>query len=1021
MSKISEGKGVEIPVYQWLGQMGWTPRTSAELKQYNRPLSNPIIDAILIQKVQEINGVSPADAKRAIDILKNTFSNPSVITGNEDFLDLFCNGVNMVIDGDDRTVRFIDFENVWNNDFTVTRQYYVQGTDLVKPDLVCLVNGVPLIPFEAKQRAHQNSNWLKGVSDLQLYESKIPRMIVCNLFGMACNGRLGKYGIPGASSSYFAEWKDLSVDTTPGNPLLDPAQTLCPVVTDNDGNPACQIDDVEKMKQTVVGLLQPPRVLDILQNFIVFERTDDKGVVKKVTRYQQLRVANKIVQRVVDSNLDQGIAWHTQGSGKSLSMLFCAFKLRGHPKLGDPTVYLIVDRKDLRQQIGETFEDCLFPNTNRPLSIPALKAVINNRPAEVIITTIQKFQEMDFGPNGNVKPDDRDTVIILIDEAHRTQYGYFHSVLKAAFPNAKRFAFTGTPIPKTQQEFGAVKQGKIEAYLDRYSIDDAIKDGATVPVNYAFGPTELFLDREKLKAGYAEITEELDEEEKKQVERRVQPWKEFLKTDTRIERLAQDIAEDFRNVVEPDGFKAMVVTVDKEGCRLYYDELLKHFRPDEIAVVISHTGKEAGEERFNKLKDFNMEDGELKALLKRFKKRITPEEQRLGNNLKVLIVCNMLLTGFDAPVVETMYLDSPLCDHNLLQAIARTNRPYDDSVTGVSKQFGRVVDYVGVFKNYREALAYEPEDMPEFKSVDEIAAKFPGLLETALKPFEGIALEDSYECSIAIVRKLQSVDQTQFEKDVRDVIQNYEALSPHALLADLAIKDLYEWVLTIYQIYLTEFKRSDFDAELYAAKTRKLIRECAKLKSFVGHLPEIAIDERYLENLRYSKLSSTDKAEKIIRDIETIIRREEARNPAYVEFDERLAELIRRKRELNEDIETVLRDLEGLFTEVDEVGNLPTRMGFADRGRFDLFLDIKHGTGNAFDEGRARQFVDVLVAGLSRTLYAGWQESDLECRRVQTDIKTLADGDDYESLSISGNDNLVEVMVNRLAQHYAIG
>jgi type I restriction enzyme, R subunit len=250
-----------------------------------------------------------------------------------------------------------------------------------------------------------------------------------------------------------------------------------------------------------------------------------------------------------------------------------------------------------------------------------------------------------------------------------------------------------------------------------------------------------------------------------------------------------------------------------------------------------------------------------------------------------------------------MYLDSPLNDHNLLQAIARANRPWDDPVTGTSKQFGRLVDYVGVFKNYQEALAYAPEDLPEFKSTDEIAALFPGLIETAMKPFEGIALEDSYECSIEIVRRLQKIDQSQFEKDFRDVVQNYEALSPHAILAKAEVRDRYEWLLTIYQVYLTEFKHSDFDAELYAAKTRKLIRECAKLKSFLGHLPEIAIDERYLENLRFSKMSSADKAEKIIRDIETIIRREEARNPAYVDLDVRLQELIERKNDANADIE----------------------------------------------------------------------------------------------------------------------
>jgi len=268
---------------------------------------------------------------------------------------------------------------------------------------------------------------------------------------------------------------------------------------------------------------------------------------------------------------------------------------------------------------------------------------------------------------------------------------------------------------------------------------------------------------------------------------------------------------------------------------------------------------------------------------------------------------------------------------------------------------------------------------------------------------------------------LQTIDQAQFEKDFREVVQNYEALSPHAILAKAEVRDRYEWLLTIYQVYLTEFKRSDFDAELYAAKTRKLIRDCAKLKSFLGHLPEIAIDERYLENLRYSKMSSADKAEKIIRDIETIIRREEARNPAYVDLDVRLQELLDRKNDANADIEQILLGLEELYKEVDEVVNLPQRIGFEDRGRYDLFLDIKHAVGAAFDDAIARQFVDVLVGGLLKGLYTGWQESDLKRNDIVTDIKTLGDDDDFVSLGVSDNVNLVETLLKRLIQHYSIG
>lgn len=1026
MSKISEKQGVEVPIYDWLGEMGWQQRTNEQLKAYARPFSNPLIEGILIERVAHINGVSLDSAKRAVDILKRALDRPIPLEANEQFLDLLCEGVTLTIDGHDRTVKLVDFENVWENDFSVTRQYWVQGSDLVKPDLVCLVNGIPLVAFEAKQRAQQNSDWMKGVRDLSLYETKVPRLWSSNLFSVACNGRMARYGVPGASSQQFAEWRDLSVHSAPGNPLLSPAPDFCTVAPDKDGRLCVQIPDWQRMKQTIVGLLQPSRVLDLLRHGVVFERTQDKGTVKKIARYQQQRAAEKITERVEealeknDERFGQGVIWHTQGSGKSLTMVFTAYKLRGHPTLGDPTVYIIVDRKDLRTQLGDTFELCLFPNTVRPVSIAELREKVKSRPSEVIVTTIQKFRDLQRDPD--FQPDDRENVIILIDEAHRTQYGSLHSELQAAFENGKFFAFTGTPIPKTHRTFGQVKDDKLEAYLDRYSIQDAIDDKATVAVRYTYGPQEMWLDKEQLKKGWEEITEDLDEEQKQAVQKRVQPWKEFLKEDKRVKRLAQDIAEDFRANVEPLGFKAQVVAVDKEACHFYYRALLKHFRPEELAVVISETTKASGEETYNKLKDYNLSESDVKEVIRRFKRRITDAEIRGGNELKIIIVCNMLLTGFDAPIEQTMYLDSPLRDHNLLQAIARTNRTYEDRATGTEKKYGRVVDYVGVFKNYREALNYEPEDIPDFQSVDALAETFPALIETAMRPFEGITLEDSYECSTELVRRLDEIDQLQFEKDFREAVQTYEALSPHPLLVRPDIADAYEWLLTIYRIYLTEFKRKDFDAEFFAAKTRKLIRESARLQHFAGHLPEIAIDARYLENLRFSRLSDADKLEKILRDIETVIRDREAENPAYIELDEKLEALKEQKNQEAADLAALLLDTEALYKELDEVANEPTRMGFSDRGRYDLFLDLKHGTGERFDEDKSRRFVETLVRGLQQIRFrAGWHESDLDVNTIRTDLKVLGDGVDYESLGISDDENLVEKLMNRLVQHYAVG
>lgn len=1018
MGNLSELRGVEKPVTEWLSKMGWTFKSNDDLKVYHRPFSNPVIEQILVDKTAKINGISQDIAKNAVEILLQNLNNPSPILGNEAFLEKLASHVTLSIKHDDIDIKFIDFENIWNNDFIVTNQYWVQGYKMVKTDIVLLINGIPLIPIEAKQRARKGTNWLEGVAQFSTYEQRADRLFMCHAFGVACNGRIAKYGIPGASSSYFNEWKSTVIDTAQPNPILNPKNDLCRTYKDaKDGLWNFDVDRLpngevlERMKLGIVGLLQPARVLDILQHFLVFERTDGK-ILKKVARYQQLRAANKIADRVISSDLKQGVIWHTQGSGKSLTMLYTAYKLRQSKELKDPTIYIVVDRKDLREQIGGTFDDCEFPNARAVNNIGDLKHLIDSMPAGVFITTVQKFREL------GDRRDLRDNVIILIDEAHRSQYGDFQMELQAVLPNAKRFAFTGTPIPKTHQEFGIVrKDGDHEYYLDRYSIQDAIDDGATKPIRYTFGPMEWFLDKEKLKAGYEEITAELDDEQKRLVEKRVQPWKVFLKHPERISVLAKDIATDYREMVEPQGYKAQVVACDKEACVLYYNELLKYFDNSEIAIIFS-TGAYDESERYELFKDHYREDAERKKLIKQFKRRITEEEQKLGNNLKVFIVCNMLLTGFDAPIEQTMYLDSPLRDHNLLQAVARTNRPYDDKVTRLSKEFGRIVDYVGVFQNYKEALNYDPEDIGEFEDVESLVKTFPKELDDAFKPFEEIKFEDSYECAMAIVRKLSEIDHGKFENNYRAVIQLWEAISPNPALREYKTK--YLWLNEIYEIYLEEFKRLDFDAEVYAAKTRKLIHESSKLLNFKGHLPEIKIDSEYLSKLEETKLDPSDKAEKIIRDIETVIRQNEINSAIYVEFQNRLDELIKQKHNESVAIEDILNKLSALYTELDEVASLPQRMGFEDKGSFEVFTLIKNVSGDNFSEDLVREFAFDAIEKVKDKIYIGWQDVPREYERIQSDIELLAANPKYEALKIDEAAELIERIMRAVMQNYRL-
>ncbi|MBQ8968277.1 MAG: HsdR family type I site-specific deoxyribonuclease [Bacteroidaceae bacterium] len=1014
MSTLHENIPVEAKVTEWLSKMGWTLRSAEDLKPYNRLQMNAVIEPILVEKVKAINGVTQSVAKTAVEMLLNNLQNQSPIEGNEKFLNQLVNGVTLTVDREDKTIRFIDFENIWQNSFIVTNQYSVQQ---IRVDICLLVNGIPLVPIEAKQCARRGTNWLEGVSQFQTYDQRGDKLFMAHLFGVACNGRLCKYGIPGASSSYFNEWKDSTLACEHANPILAPGNDLCTTYRDEeDGAMHFDVEHLpngkllEQMKFGIIGLLQPERVLDFLQHFIVFEREDEK-IIKKVARYQQLRAANKIVERVAHTDKKQGVIWHTQGSGKSLTMLYTAYKLRREMSLNDPTIYIVVDRKELKDQMGDTFLDCVFPNARQVTSIGDLISIIKNKPAGVFITTIQKFREL-----GDIK-DERDNVIVLIDEAHRTEYGDYQMELRAVLPNAKRFAFTGTPVPKTHREFGIKdSDGKMEFYLDKYSVIDAIEDGATKPIKYTFGPTQWFLDRENLKKGYEEITADLEEDERRQVEQKVQPWKTLMKKPERIAMLAKDIAEDFRERLEPQGYKAQVVAIDKEACVMYYHELLKYFDKSELQIIFS-TGQYETSEQYKMFSPFYLDEKERKRLIENFKTRITGEEIAKGNNLKIFIVCNMLLTGFDAPIEQTMYLDSPLRDHNLLQAVARTNRPYDDKVTKLSKEFGRIVDYVGIFQNYKEALNYDPEDIGEFEDVDALLKDFPKVLHTAFKPFENIKLEDTYECQMALIRKLSEIDHGKFENDFHKVVQLWEAISPNPGLRPF--RNPYLWLVTIYELYMEEFRRSDFDADFYAAQTQKLLKENATLLDFRGHLPEIAIDADYLTKLQETKLSPSDKAEKIIRDIETMIRTNQNNSAIYIEFQERLDALIRQKNANTIEIEGLLKKLSELYTDVDEAIEIPRRMGFRDKGTFEIYQIIKNEISN-FQEQLVRDFADDFTNVIRGHIYIGWQEVPQEYNRLKGELALLAANPKYEAMNLDTDDQTAELIMNSVKTNFSL-
>ncbi|KTG28626.1 type I restriction endonuclease subunit R, partial [Haloferax profundi] len=447
------------------------------------------------------------------------------------------------------------------------------------------------------------------------------------------------------------------------------------------------VDYVSPQHRMLYALFEPERLLDQLRHFTVFE-TKQRGTVKLVARYQQYRAVQKALARINHRGSREargGVVWHTQGSGKSLTMLFLGLKLRREK--ADPTLLLVTDRTALDKQIHATFERCDFPNPKRAEDIDDLRDKLSSHAGETITTLIQKFQlhEEEEGEFPVLSRDDN--IYVMVDEAHRTQYKSLANNMRTALPNAYYVGFTGTPIEKkerdTRRTFGN--------YIDTYTIDQSLEDDTTVEILYQGRLADIHLEGANLDRIFDRVFAEYDEGEKAEIKKRYARAQDLAEAESRIKHVALDIIDHFENEIARP-FKGMVVTTSKRAA-IRYKKKLDQFNGPESRVVISQGHNDPEE-----VKEWAPSDSELSE----YKDSFVDED----GDVELLIVCDMLLTGFDAPVAQAMYLDKPLKEHSLLQAIARVNRPYSE------KNHGIIIDYYGVSDDLREALAmFSQEDV----------------------------------------------------------------------------------------------------------------------------------------------------------------------------------------------------------------------------------------------------------------------------------------------------------------------
>lgn len=930
--KFNEQYTVENHVIKYISKtLGYEyikPEEFSKLREFE---TEYVITPLLLEAVKRINTIGDEEAFNVIREVKK-------IDTNEGFLKILHNGVDIIDLATKKTTNYkiVDFENPDNNQFIVTNQFYFEGSsENIRPDIILFLNGLPIVDIEAKSpTAAASVNFENAIDQIKRYEKIAWKLFVPNCFNIVTDGLKTKYGTTYSPKQYYAEWRD-------GDPSPYPL-------------PRGEGGGEEQLEMTFNALLQKERLLDIIENFLVFEKQKEKTI-KEMCRYQQMRATNKIVERVKEGNKKRGLVWHTQGSGKSLTMFFTAWKLRFAPELKNPKIFVLVDRTDLDDQIFNTFINCGGQNVISVESKRDLAKKITNEERGIFISTVQKFNDLPAGVEN-----DSENIVVLCDEGHRSNEGFASINLRASMKNAYFFGFTGTPIDKltlnTHRNFG--EDG--ERYLDYYSIQQAIDDGATLPVTYEARLSKFFVDEEKIDEQFEKITVDLASAQKDLLAKKYGKKAVVVKLEKRMHAVIQDIVEHYKLYVLPNGFKAQIVCYDREAT-VTYKKLLDKLVPQEWSAIVFSAGDKNSDS--DDLKAYNTNKRQREGHINAFKSPESP--------LKFLLVCDMLLTGFDAPIEQVMYLDKPLRDHNLLQAIARTNRVYPN------KGCGKIIDYYGITKNLEKSLDFDESVLDTaLINIDSIKEKFTETLDEVVRLFPGVNIEDPSMPNLRYCLKIfaDSEDKQNFFSDRYGKLKLYfEILSPEPFLKKYL--RTFEWITSFWLAFSREYVSDGLNMhELaqYGQKLKDLIQAKIDYEGITKNFRELKINDMYaLERLE--KMEGEEKA----ANLEKMLKREISVNidtdPVFKKFGERLS-AIKKEFEQNQiDLTERIKRYYDLLEDVKKRGNEAQDLGM-NLKEYGLYVVSEEFVENSHDAVGV-SFVREVVLQLSSVLDVGWQES----------------------------------------------
>ena len=810
MSKLNEAT-VQYGLAKHLERFGWV---YADDETLGRPVDGVFLADDLEDSLIRLNPEIAENPGRTGEVLARLRAvllgvrNDGLVGSNEEFVQWMCGRRTVKYIGTEKDVqvRLIDFDNPKSNILRITTEAtFHAGREHRRYDIVLWVNGLPVVVGEMKTPVNANISWLNGATDIHnAYERKTPEFFVPNVLSFASEGREFHYGAVCQPPELWLNWSSTTDEIMPpGLPSVIRSAEL---------------------------LLNPEMVLDILRSFTLYSsRPTAAGALrmKVIPRYPQVEAVTAIIARCRDPKKRQGLVWHHQGSGKTFAMAYAAAKLRHQTDMDAPTIVVVLDRLELIQQTEAEFQSVGIQSLKTAESKEDLRRLLRDDARGVIITTIYRFAEAGL-------LNERENIVVMVDEAHRTQEGRLGLDMRAALPNARFIGLTGTPISTDDRNTWAMfgDPDDPEGALNHYSVERSIHDGATLPVHVETRLVNFHFSAEALQKAFDDLAEEenLTDEEKGKLAAKASHISVVVRDKDRIEAICKDIVEHYRARIGPLGLKAQIVAYDRATCVAYYDAISQMLEPGEECTVVMTTSKDDPQE----WERWNLEREEEATIKNRFRD--------INDPLKFVIVTAKLLTGFDAPIEGAMYLDKPLRAHTLFQAICRTNRRWTNPLTGQQKLHGLVVDYVGLGKELAKALMTKSTSIPGQNQEDVEVL----LSELMAEVTNTVARFESVDRSALIFNQIHDAQQ------ILDTLPKREEFAAQSmrcqglfefLWPDMKLRPIEEDYRFLAKVYSSIAPNKAADLLLWqklGAKTMEIVHE---------HLTGVTIDGKQLEKV----------------------------------------------------------------------------------------------------------------------------------------------------------------------------